>query len=88
MVNDQLLTISKLALGYYQSGIINVNHNGLDVDFEISDCGIPFELGETFIIDFNSLTLSHTPALVKKFNGLGQVFTNLLRYNYNLQISP
>ena len=62
-------------------GIPDVDLNSLS----ISDQGIAYELGDTFTIEFDAnlnLSVSFTPSQVKKFKGLCQAFTNLLRYNY------
>lgn len=58
----------------------------------VSDLGIPFELGEKITVTFDAsgtATYAHTAATVKKFKGLGQLFTNLLRYSYiDTDVSP
>lgn len=61
----------------------NVYQNSVLLSIEedaINDRGIPFNLGDAFIIAGNDIT--YIPSVTQKFLGLGQLFTNLLRYNY------
>lgn len=54
-------------------------------DIRINDKGIPFEFGEQIVIVFDATgaaSYRHIPASTKKFFGLGQLFTNLLRFSY------
>lgn len=50
----------------------------------IDDLGIPYEIGEQLIISHKAgiNSFSHSPATTKKLKGVGQWFTNLLRFNY------
>jgi hypothetical protein len=52
---------------------------------KIDDLGIPFELGDKIEVKFTvdgEETYSYIPSTTKKFVGLGQWFTNVLRFNY------
>jgi hypothetical protein len=79
---DNVTILSAKMDGVYQ-GDIQV---GLLSSFGIFiyDMGIPYELGEKLLATFDGTTAvySHVPAMVKKFKGFGQTFTNLLRYSY------
>jgi hypothetical protein len=50
----------------------------------IEDLGIAYEMGDTITITFTGSSTSYafTPGQTKIFKGLGQLFTNLLRYSY------
>ena len=61
-------------------------------DVFIDDLGIPFELGDKLVVNTvvgGPNIYTHIPAPGKKFNGLCQWFTNLLRFNYvDTEVSP
>jgi hypothetical protein len=78
---DDLTVVSMTSSGTFKSYI---TVNDLTAPVSIVDKGIPYSLGEKLSVRFTAgvIVYSHTPAIVKKFNGLGQIFTNLLRYNY------
>lgn len=73
-VNDTLIgTLTEGVAFSFTSG--NVTFTGVT----IQDLGIPFNLGDSFTLAQSTSTF--TPILNKKFLGLGQTFTNLLRFN-------
>lgn len=79
---DNVTILSAKVDGVYQ-GDIAVGVLG-SLGILIKDMGIPYELGEKLLATFDgtNAVYSHVPAMVKKFKGFGQIFTNLLRYSY------
>jgi len=74
---DSLTIMSKRVNGTFDS-YVTVNQG------EVNDQGIPYEMGETLTVSFDgtSYTYSHVAATSKVFKGFGQIFTNVLRFNY------
>ena len=78
-INDELQGIVEEGVAF------DMTSDGITFnDVVIDDLGIPFSLGDSFTaaLTTSTVTYTFTAALVKKFVGLGQLFTNLLRFNY------
>ena len=78
--------VNDLLIGMVNEGqSFSINNSGVTINGMIDDLGIPFNMGDQIQITFDGspdVKFEFIPGKVKKFVGLGQLYTNLLRFNY------